>query len=266
MATQFPNWLSQSPQMGELQSTYRGLGKAFDTSGVENAYNAQMGQQTAQGLATTGAMQRAAQTRAQRTGGQVAASFAGGAAMLPYYQQNSEMQGQLADYKLRAASSRVQLQAGLGETMAGLRQRQTGMQADFYNQQQGREQAGSQFGQSLAEQQKQFAAMQALRLRQQGNEESRYRDALALQQSQAGGRGGAGGLPSWGEAAALMSTHNRALGSPQAAHYWEEMGATANQGGYEDQDIFGTGDPSSMGGGGYRPRRASSAAAYSPFG
>lgn len=264
MATQFPNWLSQSPQIGELQSTYRGLGKAFDTSGVENAYNAQMGQQTAQGLATTGAMQRAAQTRAQRTGGQVAASFAGGAAMLPYYQQNSEMQGQLADYKLRAASSRAQLQAGLGETMAGLRQRQTGMQADFYSQQQGREQAGSQFSQSLEEQRKQFAAQQALRLRQQGNEESRYRDALALQQSQAGGRDG--GLPSWGQVASMMSTQNRVLGSPQASHYWEEMGATANQGGFEDQPVFGTGDPSSLGGGGYRPRRASSAAAYSPFG
>lgn len=238
-----------------MQSLYRQAPKAFDTTGLENNYKGQMGMNMGMAQSTTGAMGRAAASRAQRTGGQVASSFAAGSAMLPYFRQNMEMLGDLEDYKLRAAQSRMQLQAGLAGEMAGLRQRQMGMLGDFYNAGENRAQAGSQFDRSLAQSGQQFAAQQALRLRQQDFDERRYRDALELQQSGGyGGRGGGGGLPSFGNVAAMMAAHNGALGHPGALNYWQQMQQAAFASGAADRPVFGTGSPQgySMG---YEPTR-----------
>jgi hypothetical protein len=225
--------------MGEMRATYRQLPGAFDTKGAESAYGAMIGQNLGQAQSTTATMAKAAQSRASRTGGAVAGSFVAGSAMLPYYQQGSEMLGQLEDYKLRAAQSRMGLQADMAAQMAGIRQRQQGMLGDFFNMGENRAQAGSQFDRSLGQSEKQFAAQHALRLRQQQEDEDRYDDSLSLQQSRYG-RGGRG-LPSFGNVAAMMGAHNAALGNPMAAHYWQQMQQAGMASGAGDQDVFGTG-------------------------
>jgi hypothetical protein len=247
--TSFPNWMPTQPNMGEMQSLYRQAPKAFSTKGVEDAYGQQMGYNMGQAQSTTANMAKAAQGRASRTGGQVAGSFAAGSAMLPYMQQNAQMLGDLEDYKLRAAQSRMQLQAGLAGEMAGLRQRGVGQMNDYFQSGENRSMAGDQFSRNLGQREREFAAQHALSLRQQSENESRYDDALSLQRS--GGKGGpGGGLPSWGNVAAMMAAHNGALGHPQAMQYWQQMGQTASQAEMSDSPVFGTGSPMGYGGGG----------------
>lgn len=230
--------------MPELSNTFRQASRGFNTQGTEAAYNAQMGMNFAQGQSTTSTMARAAENRAQRTGGQVAASFAAGSAMLPYHQQNQSMLGDLEDYKLRAATSRLQMMGGLAGQMAGLRQGQQGQLADYYNQGANREQQGNQFNLSLGEQQRQFAAQQALRTRGQDFAERQYHDQLSLQRSSGGyggggSRGGGGNLPTQGNVAAIMAAHNS--DNPSALAYWQRYGQATNQSGYQDAPVFGTG-------------------------
>lgn len=228
--------------MGEMRATFRQIPGAFDTSGAEKAFNNLSGMQMGQAQSSMATMAKAAQSRARQGGGQVAASFGAGSAMLPYFGQQLEGLADLEDYKLRAATSKMGLMADMAGQMGGMRQRQQGMMADFYNQGENRSQQGGQFDRSLAEQQRQFAAQMGLRNRQQAFEEDRYNDALSLQRSggRGGGRGG-GGLPSWGAAAAMMAAHNSALGNPSAVSYWQQMGQAAGRGGYQDDPVFGTG-------------------------
>jgi len=223
--------------MQELQQTYRQAGNAFNTQGVEDAYNAQRGLNMGEARQATSTMGRAAMNRANRTGGQVASSFAAGSAMLPYFKQDQQMLGDLEDYKMRAATNRLQLQGGLAGQMAGLRQGQQGMLANFYNAQQGRDQQGEQFGQNLDQQQKQFAAQQALQLRNQSFSEEKYDDMLDLQRSEMQAKSPQG--PTWGAASAMMGAHNSQ--SPEAFAYWQRMQQAASQGGYSDSPIFSTG-------------------------
>lgn len=256
-ATQFPSYLNQN-QTGALQQTYRQIPKAFDTSGVESAYNNQMGMNLAQGKATTGAMGRAAESRAFQSGGKVGASFAAADALLPYFQQNQSMMGDLADYKLRAAQNRIQAQGQIGGQLAGFGYQGAGQKLQYDLAGQERQQQGGQFDKTLAQNAAQFAAQNALQLRQQGFAESQYRDQLALQNSS--GRGGAGGssLPSWGDVSSIMNVMNS--DNPTAANFWQRTGAAASQGGFSDSPVFGTGSPSGYGTGwsapAGRPQRA----------
>ena len=99
---QFPPWMNQQAQMPELQQTYRQAARGFNTQPVEQNYQAQMAGNIARGRSATNSMVRGAESRAFQTGGRVAASFAGGDAMLGAMQQNRQMLGDLEDYKLRA--------------------------------------------------------------------------------------------------------------------------------------------------------------------
>lgn len=248
MPTQFPSYLSSQPQQRELAATYRQIPSAFNTQGVEDSYAARMGMNMAQAKSQTSNMVRAAENRAFRNGGKVAASFAGGDAMLPYLQQNEEMAGKLADYKLRAAQNRIQAQGAIGGQLADNRMRGAGMMMDYDLAGQNRAQQGGQFDRSLAQQAAEFRANNALRLRQQDFTEDQYQDQLRLQRyGRAGAGGGGGSLPSWGAVSSLMTAHNAALGSPQAAAYWQQMGSAARQGGYADTDVFGTGSTGGYG-------------------
>jgi hypothetical protein len=245
MTPSFPSYLS-GPQTGELQQAYRSIPKAFNTSGVENAYQGQMGMQLAQGKSTTGAMGRAAESRAFQSGGKVGASFAAADAMLPYFQQNQSMLGDLEDYKLRAAQSRLAAQTGIGNSLAGFRQGNQGMRMQYDLAGQAREQQGGQFDRTLAQNAAQFGAQNSLALRQQGFTERQYEDQLKLQYGGRGGYGGGsggGGLPSWGNVAAIMQASNNALGQGTAASYWNNIGNTARNGGFEQTPVFGTGSP-----------------------
>lgn len=249
MPTQFPSYLN-GPNTGELQQTYRSIPRAFDTSGVENAYQNQMGMNLAQAKTTTGAMGRAAESRAFQSGGKVGSSFAAADAMLPYFQQNQQQMGDLADYKLRAAQSRLAAQTGIGNSLAGFREGNQGMRLQYDLAGQQRAQQGGQFDRTLSQNAAQFGAQNSLALRQQGFEERKYADALRLQQSGGyGGRGGSDGLPSWGNVAAIMGAQNAALGQGRAANFWQQTGTAARQGGFEDTPVFGTGSPGGYGAG-----------------
>lgn len=248
--TQFPSYLTSGNQTQELQSLYRQAPAAFNTQGVENAYNAQMGMNTAQGQATTGAMGRAAESRAFQSGGKVGSSFAAADAMLPYFQQNQQQLGDLADYKLRASQSRLAAQTGIANSLANFRGQDTGALMNYDIAAQNRQQAGGQFDQNLAQQAAQFGSTNALALRQQTFAEKKYNDALSLQRSQygmGGGGGSQGGLPNWGNVAAIMGAQNAALGQGTAANFWQQTGTAASQGGFSNSPVFGTGSPSGYG-------------------
>jgi hypothetical protein len=244
-ATAFPSYLN-GPNTGELQAAYRSIPGAFNTSGVQQTYQNQMGMNLAQGKSTTDAMARAAENRAFQGGGKVGASFAAADAMLPYFQQNQSMLGDLEDYKLRAAQSRLAAQTGIGNSLAGFRQGNQGMRMQYDLAGQAREQQGGQFDRTLAQNAAQFGAQNSLALRQQGFTERQYDDMLKLGPS--GGRGGyggsgGGGLPSWGNVAAIMQASNNALGQGTAASYWNNIGNAARNGGFEQTQVFGTSSP-----------------------
>lgn len=241
MPTSFPSYLN-GPNTGELQAAYRSIPRAFNTSGVEQSYQNQMGMNLSQAKSTTDAMARAAENRAFQGGGKVGASFAAADAMLPYFQQNQSMLGDLEDYKLRAAQSRLAAQTSIAGSLAGLRQGQQGMQMQYDIAGQNRAQQGGQFDRTLAQNAAQFGAQNSLQTRQQDFSERQYRDALRLQQS-GYGRGGGGGMPSWANVAAIMGTQNAALGQGRAANFWQQIGTTARQGGFENTPVFGTGSP-----------------------
>lgn len=246
MPQPFPSYLN-GPQAGELQSLYRQAPGAFNTQGVEDSYQNQMGMNLAQAKTTTSAMGRAAESRAFQSGGKVGASFAAADAMLPYFQQNQQQMGDLADYKLRAAQSRLAAQTGIAGQLAGLRQGQQGMQMQYDIAGQNRAQQGGQFDRTLSQNAAQFASENALRLRQQGFSEQQYADMLKLRQGGGYGGygvgGGNGGLPSWANVAAIMGAQNSALGQGRAANFWQQTGAAARAGGFENTPVFGTGSP-----------------------
>lgn len=247
MPTQFPSYLN-GPQTGELQQAYRSIPKAFDTTGVQNAYQGSMAMNLAQAKTTTGAMGRAAESRAFQSGGKVGASFAAADAMLPYFQQNQSMLGDLEDYKLRSAQSALAARTGIGNSLAGFRQGNQGMRMQYDLAGQARDQQGGQFDRTLAQNAAQFGANNSLAVRGQDFEEQKYRDQLALQRSSLRGRGGGGGsTPTWGQAAAIMQASNNALGQGTAASYWNNIGNAARSGGFEDTDVFSTGSPSGYG-------------------
>lgn len=234
----FPHYLNTVPQMPELQSAFRQARTAFDTGGAEKAYGAQMAGNVGQAQSTTGNMARAAANRAFRTGGAVNASFAAGSAMLPYFQQNNELLGQLEDYKLRAAQNKVSAMGNIGEALAGFRQRQMGMLADYDQGAQNRAQQESQFGRSLGQRGAEFNATHALNLRQQGFAEDQYDDQLSLRRQAA--MRAARRLPSQGNVAAIMSAMN--YDNPAALHRWQNYADAARFGGYGEEDVFGTGN------------------------
>lgn len=247
-ATQFPSYLNAPAPTGQMQSLYRQAPGIFNTQGVEDSYNAQIGMNTAQGLSTTGAMGRAAESRAFQSGGKVGSSFAAADAMLPYLQQNQTLLGDEADYKLRAAQNRFQAQAGLAGQIGGMQQQRTGNLLNYDLASQQRAQQGGQFDKTLAEQQSEFGSNNSLRLRQQSFAEKQYADQLALQQSAYsrmgggyGGAGGQGGLPNWGAVSSIKTAQNAALGQPMAANYWQQIGTAANQGKFSNTPVFGTG-------------------------
>jgi|SRR6185369_4076601 len=242
--TAFPSYLTSQPQTGQLQSLYRQAPAAFDTSGYENSVRNMAAMNLAQGRSMASNDVRAAENRAFRGGGKVAASFAGAQSMLPYLQENEQQMASLADYKLRAAQSRLQAQAGLADSIAGYGLRGAGMLADYDQASQNRLQQGGQFDKNLAQQAAQFNAQQALRLRQQDFSERQYSDMLGLRTSQryGGGYGGGGSsLPSWANVAAIMGAQNAALGQGRAANFWQQTGAAARGGGFENTPVFGTG-------------------------
>lgn len=242
----FPNYLSGQPQTGMLQQTYRQIPGAFDTSGYESNVRNMAAMNLAQAKSSTATMGRAAENRAFQAGGKVGASFAAGDAMLPYYRQNEQTMADLADYKLRAAQSRIQAQAGIGGQIAGYGLQNSGQLMNYDLAGQNREQQGGQFSKTLAQQAAEFNANNALRLRQQDFAERQYNDSLALRRS-GGGYGGYGGggssLPSWGNVASIMAAQNSALGQGRASNFWQQTGAAARAGGFENTPVFGTGSP-----------------------
>ncbi len=185
MATaQIPSWLSVQPNMPELQRFVRDLPGQFDTSGVEQNYQSQMAGNTARGTAASAAAARAAQSRAMRTGGQVASSFAQGSMMLPIFAENTRMQGDLAQYKggMQAQQSSQRLSAV--QAMAQLRAQQLGLRTGFLSDQNRLQQQGDQFSQSmgmdqqrLGEQSRQFNVDFGMRDRQFAAQEAARRKA-----------------------------------------------------------------------------------------
>lgn len=253
MQTAFPSYLTQQPQQRELQQAWGQIPGAFNTSGVEQSYQNQMGMNLAQAKTTTGAMARAAEGRAFQSGGKVGASFAAGDAMLPYFQQNQQQMGDLADYKLRAAQSRIQAMGNIGGMLANNRQQQQGMLSGYDTAAQVRAQQGGQFDANLAQQAAQFRANNALQLRGQAFNERQYRDSQDQLQLENHYKYKPG--PSFGDTASAMAANNSALGSSTAFQYWQQLGAGANAGGYSDNPMFSVGD-SGYGGGGGRGRTA----------
>ncbi len=153
--------MSGAGDTAEMESALKDLPGSYDTSGIEQNF-AQLGQMnTSRGLAMTNAMSRAAQGRAQRNGGSVAASFAGGAAMLPIIRQNAEMANQSGQMRLQAAMAQAQARAGLATGLASARQGQRGLMSNFYNEGLGRQQQGEQFDKNLGFQEKSLAQNQS---------------------------------------------------------------------------------------------------------
>lgn len=154
---EFPDWMSGAGDLSELESQYAGLGDAFDTTGLQNAYGQQQAFNTTDARARSSAMAAAAQNRARRSGGQAAASFAAGGANLQAMRLNADILGQLEAMKMSAAQNRASLGAQLAGQLAGARQNQTGQMANFFNASQDRTQQNNQFGRSLAQDESQFS-------------------------------------------------------------------------------------------------------------
>lgn len=197
MATALPTWLMSEPNMSGLRKYVKDLPSQFDTSGVEQNYQGQMASNMARGTATSAAAARAAQNRAMRTGGQVASSFAQGSMMLPIFEQNQRMQGDLAQYKggMQAQQSANRLSAI--QAMAQLRAQQLGLRTNFLSDANRLGQQGDQFNANLdleqdrfGEQQRQFDSGEDFRERQFKEQLRMNRLASA---SRIGGFGGGGG-------------------------------------------------------------------------
>lgn len=182
-AFRFPSWMT-APQTQELESTYADLPQFYDTSGVEQNIGQQQQMNVARGLRMTEAMSRAAQNRAARGGGQVAASFAAGGAMLPIYEQNLASAGQLAQMKLANAQAQIQQRAAIAAQLAQARQSQRSLQAGFYGDTMARQQQESQFGRSLAQDESQFGRNLLQQQRQFDSDLGFRRDSLAQNESQ----------------------------------------------------------------------------------
>lgn len=154
---EFPDWLSGAGNNSELEAQYAGLGDAFNTQGLEDSYEQQFAYNRSDSRARGNAMAAAAQSRARRNGGQVAASFAAGSANLGAMRQNAAMLQQLQQLKLQGATQRAQLGAQIAGQLSGARQGQAGLQSNFYNASQDRTQQESQFGRSLNQNESQYA-------------------------------------------------------------------------------------------------------------
>lgn len=235
----FPSWMTTTPNMRELQQTYRQLPGQFDTSGMEANVNAQMGMNTAQGKASSAVMQKAAQSRAARMGGSAAVSFAAGGMMLPIMQQNAAMQGDFQNRKLAATSQMAGLRQNAAATMARLRQQQMGMGAGFYGDEIGRQQNQGQFDASLAQRGREFDTQSGMQDRQQDFIERQYRDRLkGLGGYGVGGGGGGNERPNWGEYNTMMIAAN--THAPQAAASHQRMQAAASAAGINGRPSFST--------------------------
>ncbi len=185
--TAFPSWLPTKSQFGELQSTWKGIPQAFDTSGMESSYNRMIGNNMAAGTAMSAANARAAQNRARQTGGGVAASFAQGSAMQGVRRQGAEMLSDLEQKKLAAKQSMIAAQM---QTAGALGQGRLSQQGQLMGYDQGMRNQYLQGQQLGMEQQRiglqgQGLQLEADRMAQQGDQFNRQ---LAQQAQDSGER------------------------------------------------------------------------------
>jgi hypothetical protein len=234
----FPSFMTTKPNMRELQQTYRQLPGQFDTSGMEANVNNQMAMNTAQGKASSSVMQRAAMNRAAKMGGAVGASFASGGMMLPIHQANAAMMGDFQNRKLDAAAQMAGLRQNAAVNMAKLRQQQMGMNAGFYGDEMGRQQAGDQFSMSMGQRGREFDDDMKLKwfnARKAANQQDMQMDMML----NAGKQRQGGGLPNWGAYNTMMIAANQGS-APGATAFHQRMQQAANQAGIDDMDVFGT--------------------------
>lgn len=168
-----PSFL-QNGTWGALKQQQNQLGSLFDTSGIENAYNQQIGMDMNMGRATAAAAAaRYANTAAQSGASQLGAGFAQSQALLPVFQQANQMRSDLASKQLQARSQQATVGADIAGRIGQLQSAQKSMLADYMGNQQRLFQNQQQFNQdldyrnrALAQNQSQFNASQSERSRE----------------------------------------------------------------------------------------------------
>lgn len=137
---QMPSWLSKSADanLGELTSSYAGVGAAFDPSGQVAARNNAIGYNTSAGTqaannAATEYSNRAAQSGASQLGAGVVKAQA----MMPVLQQNAALKTDAADVAAKAHQEAATLASQIAGTIGQLRMSYLGQLTQYAQGQQG---------------------------------------------------------------------------------------------------------------------------------
>lgn len=123
-AVEMPSWLSMNPNdnLGELLSSYAGIGAAFDPTEQVNARNAAIGYNTTAGTqaannAATEYSNRAAQSGASQLGGGAVKAQA----LMPMFSQNAALKIDAADTAAKAHQAGATLASQIAGTIGELR-------------------------------------------------------------------------------------------------------------------------------------------------
>lgn len=119
-----PSWLSKNPDdnLGELTSSYAGVGAAFDPSGQVAARNNAIGYNTSAGTqAANNAATEYSNRAAQSGGSQLGAGVVKAQAMMPVLQQNAALKTDAADVAAKAHQDAATLASQIASTIGQLR-------------------------------------------------------------------------------------------------------------------------------------------------
>lgn len=134
-----PDWLTTDPDklMGELSKTYTQLPGLMGAGGIRKAYGSAISTITGQAGQVANNAAREATARAGITGGGVNSAMEKAQAMLPAYQQESELKTSEATDIAKQRNALAQMLTGVSSTMGQLRTSYLANLGNIYNQRQG---------------------------------------------------------------------------------------------------------------------------------
>lgn len=175
-----PGYL-QGNTIKSLQDYQNTIPKMFDTSGLDQSYNALNQSNFSQGRALAAAAGASYSNRAAQSGGsRLGAGFAEAQSMLPIYNQGHQLLADLATKKLQAATGQAAAGGDTARAIGQLQQSRQAMLADYFGNQQ---RIGLQ-KQQLAQNQTQFNSDLGFRNQQLAQQQSQFGDTLGLQKQQ----------------------------------------------------------------------------------
>lgn len=178
---------SQKPdeQLGELSSLQGQIPALFDTTELKNQYQSRIASMLSSGR--IGAQNAARQfgTQQLQTGGNPAlGGVVRAQALVPYYKQAQQLEGDLADKTLQSKQAQGSLQANVAQALGQLRVSYLNSLMGYDSAEKGRAQQQTQFGQSMALDRQKLAQQQSQFGQSLSADQSKTNAALALQRDE----------------------------------------------------------------------------------